>query len=143
MPVPNGKKLADLIAKAREEAGSAFTVPNTAGKQENSTKKIDTVKDAKAKNDANKFNSESAVRSHVVKGVVALVYGFVIFSLLLGITYFIAIVGEPFYTSLIQIKNSITPLFSDIFKIVPWVLLFIFGDSHKIKSLISKEEDQE
>jgi len=52
MPVPNGK-LADLIAKAREEAGSAVTVPNTAGKQENSTKKIDTVKDAKAKNDAN------------------------------------------------------------------------------------------
>ena len=134
--------LAEIILKAQEE-NKAIELSSIDEKKESTSKKINSVKDAKENNTANKFNSESAVRSHVVKGVIALIYGFVVFTLFLGTAYLISIIGEPFYTSLSQIKNSITPLFSDMFKIVPWVLLFIFGDSHKIKSLISKEEDQE
>jgi hypothetical protein len=62
--------------------------------------------------------------------------GVLIFVIFVSIAYFVTLVAEPFDPKAVIIKHNFEKLFYAIANILPWLLLFIFGDTAKIKMLL-------
>jgi len=105
-----------------------------------------TVTKAKEENEAAEHNDKQDVRGHIVRIFKRILSAGSIFIIAVMFIYFISLVLEPFVLNVGLVKKNFEMLFFKIIELLPWVLLFIFGDKAKIFNFLklanSSEEDK-
>lgn len=100
----------------------------------------DKVKDAIADEAASQHDAKRVLRGHIVTALKWIIYGGAILVLVVAFTYISSMIFEPFYPVVSKIKSNFEVIFYKMLELLPWVLLFVFGDTSKLKKLLSNGE---
>ncbi len=100
---------------------------------------IDRIEEAKTNEAIESFNARKAIRKSLGRVGVWLIYAAGIFTIFIALIFLGCLILEPFYAKATLIKNNFEPLFDEIIKTLPWILLFIFGDYRKLARLINND----
>lgn len=99
----------------------------------------DRVKEARDREAATQYNTKAEIRIAVSRASQWLIYAMAGGAIVILCVYLGCLGLEPFYPEAKEIKENYEVLFFDMFKLLPWLLLFLFGDAKKIGSLLNKE----
>lgn len=106
----------------------------------------DTIKDnpvttKEKENEISKYDAVIGIRKHISLGFIILIYASVFFIILVSILYMLALIGSSMYDRYDDLFKNIEKIFYKIVELLPWVLLFLFGDHTQIKQFLKNKNE--
>lgn len=92
-------------------------------------------------NEISKYDAVIGIRRHISSGFIILIYASVIFIIIVTSLYILALIGSSMYDRYDELFKNIEKIFYKIIELLPWVLLFLFGDHTQIKQFLKNKNE--
>ena len=92
-------------------------------------------------NEISKYDAVIGIRRHISGGFIILIYASVLFIIIVAILYLLALVEASMDDKYGKLFENIEKIFYKIIELLPWVLLFLFGDHTKIKQFLKNKNE--
>lgn len=99
------------------------------------------VKESKHQDEISKNNAKVDVRSQLVSSAKLLVQATTYFIIAVGSLYLLSILFAPYCKAMCFAYDTLENLLFKVINILPWLLLFIFGDKSKLQTFIKSNDN--
>ncbi len=97
---------------------------------------IDRIVEAQTDEQVEHYNSRREIRKSIGKASVMLVWSASIFAVIISCIYIGCLAAEPYVEHVKEVKENFEILFFKMFDLLPWILLFLFGDIKKLSETV-------
>jgi hypothetical protein len=100
------------------------------------------VENSKNKEKQSQHDAKTTIRKHIVsnaKHIITTIKFFIVFIFLM---YSVSMVCESLCEPCVKINENFEVLFFKMLELLPWLLLFIFGDTSKVKDFLNTNGKQ-
>ena len=96
---------------------------------------------ARINEEASKHEAKTTIRKHIVGNFRHLITALKCFIVFILLVYSVSMIIEPYFEEWVQIKKTFETIFYKIIELLPWILLFVFGDSSKVKEFLKLQKE--